>query len=208
MPASSRESRDPLGFAVAAMNRLAQSDLLDRLGIRKQTEKAVFAVTRTGFRTATTAGRAFARAGQARPRPGARPGAPSGRGVFDLTPTDDEQMLVDVVTELATEVVRPAAADADAACATPADGAEGRQRVGLPILGVPESLGGLSEERTAMAGIAGRRGARQGRPRHRRRRPCPRIGRHRDLAVGERRAAGDVPPGVHRRRACPPRPSR
>ena len=65
---SSRESRDPIGFAVAAMNRLAQSDLLDRLGIRKQTEKAVFAVTRTGFRTATTAGRAFARAGQARQR--------------------------------------------------------------------------------------------------------------------------------------------
>ena len=97
---SSRESRDPIGYAVAAMNRLAQSDLLDRLGIRKQTEKAVFAVTRSGFRTATTAGRAFARAGR-RGRAGHRPGASPNRGVFDLTPTDDEQMLVDVVTELA-----------------------------------------------------------------------------------------------------------
>ena len=58
------ESRDPLGYAVAAMNRLAQSDLIDRLGIRKQTEQAVFTVTRRGFRTATTAGRAFARAGK------------------------------------------------------------------------------------------------------------------------------------------------
>jgi alkylation response protein AidB-like acyl-CoA dehydrogenase len=133
------------------MNKLAQSDLLDRLGIRRQTEKAVFTVTRSGFRTATTAGRAFARAGR-RGRAGTRPGAPRSRGVFDLTPTEDEQMLVDVVTELATEVVRPAAADADAACATPDEVLRAGNEIGLPILGVPEALGGLSEERTAMAG--------------------------------------------------------
>ena len=54
---SSGESRDPIGYAVAALNRLAQSELLDRFGIRRQTEKAVFAVTRSGFRTATSAGR-------------------------------------------------------------------------------------------------------------------------------------------------------
>jgi alkylation response protein AidB-like acyl-CoA dehydrogenase len=148
---SSRERRDAIGYAVAAMNRLARSDLLDRLGMRKQTEKAVFAVTRGGFSTATTAGRAFARAGQ-RGHAGVRPGASRSQGVFDLTPTDDEQMLVDVVTELATEVVRPAAADADAACATPEGVLKAGNEIGLPILGVPESLGGLSDQRTAMVG--------------------------------------------------------
>jgi alkylation response protein AidB-like acyl-CoA dehydrogenase len=149
---SSRESRDPIGYAVAAVNRLAQSELLDRLGIRRQTEKAVFTITRGGFRTATTAGRAFARAGQ-RGRPGARPGTPTSRGVFDLTPTDDEQMLVDVVSELSAEVVRPAAAEADAACATPTEVLAAGNEIGLPILGVPESLGGLTEERSAVAGV-------------------------------------------------------
>ena len=148
---STRDGRDPLGYAVAAMNKLAQSELLDRLGIRKHTERAVFTVTRGGFRTATTAGRAFARAGK-RGRAGTRPGAAPARGVFDLTPTEDEQMLVDVVTELATEVVRPAAADADTACATPAEVLAAGNEIGLPILGVPESLGGLSDERTAMTG--------------------------------------------------------
>ena len=149
---AARESRDPIGYAVAAMNKLARSDLLDRLGIRRQAEKAVFTVTRGGFRTATTAGRAFARAGRTG-QAGARPGVAQGRGVFDLTPTEDEQLLVDVVTELATEVVRPAAADADAACATPVDVLRAANEIGLPILGVPESLGGLSEERTATAGV-------------------------------------------------------
>ena len=148
---STRDGRDPLGYAVAAMNKLAQSELLDRLGIRKHTERAVFTVTRGGFRTATTAGRAFATAGK-RGRAGTRPGAAPARGVFDLTPTEDQQMLVDVVTELATEVVRPAAADADTACATPPEVLAAGNEIGLPILGVPESLGGLSDERTAMTG--------------------------------------------------------
>ena len=58
---ASTESRDPIGLAVAALSRLAQSDLLDRVGLRKQAEQTVFTVTRTGFRTATSAGRAFTR---------------------------------------------------------------------------------------------------------------------------------------------------
>ena len=76
-PAASRATRS--GYAVAALNRLAQSDLLDRLGLRKQAEQAVFTVTRGGFRTATTAGRAFARAGQPRAarHPGRRPPRPA-----------------------------------------------------------------------------------------------------------------------------------
>src|SRR5262245_23560870 len=145
------ETRDPIGYAVAAMNRLAQSDLLDRLGLRRQTEQAVFTVTRGGFRTATTAGRVFARAGR-RGKPGQRAAATSSPDVFDLTPTDDEQMLVEVVTELATEVVRPAAADADGACTAPPEVLAAANEVGLPLLGVPESLGGVSEERAVMAG--------------------------------------------------------
>ncbi len=52
---ASGESRDPIGFAVAALNRMAQSELLDRVGLRKQAEQAVFTVTRSGFRSATAA---------------------------------------------------------------------------------------------------------------------------------------------------------
>jgi alkylation response protein AidB-like acyl-CoA dehydrogenase len=145
------ETRDPIGYAVAAMNRLARSDLLDRLRLRRQAEQAVFTVTRGGFRTATTAGRVFARAGK-RGRAGARATHTAPSGVFDLTPTEDEQLLVDVVTELASEVLRPAAADADVACAAPAEVLTAAHEIGLPLLGVPESLGGISEERAVMAG--------------------------------------------------------
>jgi len=148
---SSQESRDPIGFAVAALSRVAQSDLIDRLGLRKQAEQAVFTVTRSGFKTMTTASRGFTKAGK-KGKPGVRVPAAAAKGVFDLTPTEDEQMLVDVVTEFADEVVRPSATEADESCEAPEALLKASLEIGLPILGVPEALGGISEERSAMAG--------------------------------------------------------
>ena len=147
---SGQESRDPIGYAVAALNRLAQSSLLDRIGLRKQTEQLVYTATKGGFRTAAAAGRAFARKGSK--GPGVRSAAAAGDGVFDLTPSEDEQMLVEVMREFAAEVVRPVASEADHACATPEAVLKGGLEIGLPLLGVPESLGGISEERSAVAG--------------------------------------------------------
>lgn len=147
----SSESRDPIGYLVAGLNRLAQTDLLDKVRLRKPAEQAVFSVTRTGFKTMTNASRTFAKAGK-KGQPGTRPTAAAASGVFDLTPGEDEQMLVDLVAEFADEVVRPAAAEADKACAAPDELLKASLEIGLPILGVPESLGGVSEERSAMAG--------------------------------------------------------
>lgn len=147
----STESRDPIGYLVAGLNRLAQTDLLDKVRLRKPAEQAVFSVTRTGFKTMTNASRSFAKAGKSA-QPGTRPATAAPSGVFDLTPGEDEQMLVDVVTEFAEEVVRPAASEADKACAAPDSLLKSSLEIGLPILGVPEALGGISEERSAMAG--------------------------------------------------------
>jgi alkylation response protein AidB-like acyl-CoA dehydrogenase len=147
----SSESRDPIGYLVAGLNRLAQSELLDRVGLRKQAEQAVFSTTSSGFRVVANASRPFTRRGS-RTGPGVRVPGASGDGLFDLTPTEDEQMLVDVATDFASELLRPAAADADRSCAAPPEVLGQSLEIGLPILGVPESLGGIAETRSAMAG--------------------------------------------------------
>ena len=134
---SSKESRDPIGLAVAALSLVARSDLVDRLGLRRQAEQAVFTVTRSGFRTMTSASRTFARRGS-KGQPGVRVPPAVPKGVFDLTPTEDEQMLVDGVTEFATEVVRPAAAEANETCQAPEALLKASLEIGLPILGLPE----------------------------------------------------------------------
>jgi alkylation response protein AidB-like acyl-CoA dehydrogenase len=149
---ASTERRDPIGHLVAGLSRLAQADLLDRLGLRRQAERAVFTVTRSGFSTLTRAGRTFTRAGS-RGKGGVRPAPAGANGDFDLTPTEDEQLLVDVVTEFASEVVRPAASDADSGCAAPRELLDAAVEIGLPILGLPESLGGVARQRSAMAGV-------------------------------------------------------
>jgi alkylation response protein AidB-like acyl-CoA dehydrogenase len=148
---SENERRDPIGLAVAALNKFAQSEIIDRLGIRKTSEQTVFRVTSAGFKTAGAAGRAFARAGGK--GGGKRVPAAQPTGLFDLTPSEDEQMLVDVVTDFATEMVRPAAAEANEACAAPEDLLKSSLEIGLPILGVAEELGGIATERSAVAGV-------------------------------------------------------
>ena len=148
---TANDKADPIGFAVSALNRLAQLPVLDRFGLRRPTERAVFEATRTGFRTVGAVNRRFARAGSRRGTPARVPSAPR-TDLFDLTPAEDEQMLVDVVTELADEVLRPAAAEADDASATPDKVLAAVREIGLPLLGVPESLGGISTERSATAG--------------------------------------------------------
>ena len=147
---ASSERRDPIGLMVAALNKLAQTDLVDRLGIRRSTEQTVFRVTSAGFRTIGATSRVFARTGSK--GAGTRLPAAQKTGVFDLTPSEDQQMLVDVVTEFAAEVVRPAAAEANEACLAPEDLLKASLEIGLPILGVPEELGGISEERSEMTG--------------------------------------------------------
>jgi alkylation response protein AidB-like acyl-CoA dehydrogenase len=145
------ESRDPIGYAVAALNSFAQSNVIDRLGLRKTSEKVVYEATRGGFLAVGAASRQFAKAGK-RGAAGKRPASAQPRGVFDLTPTEDEQMLVDVVTDFATEVLAPAAAEANDACEAPKEILQASLEIGIPILGVPEDLGGISGERSAMAG--------------------------------------------------------
>ncbi|SFC49658.1 hypothetical protein SAMN04487968_10770 [Nocardioides terrae] len=146
----SGDQRDAMGVLLATVQKVTTSSLLDRLGMRKQAEQLVFTSTSGGFRVAAAAGRTWQKVGSQ--KAGVRASRSAGDGVFDLTPTEDEQMLVDVVGEYAAELVRPAAAAADEACATPPEVLAAGLEIGLPMLGVPEALGGIAETRSAMAG--------------------------------------------------------
>ena len=143
--------RDAMGFGLAALNRIAGSKVIDRLGIRKPTERVVFQATKTGFRTVGAVNRTFVkRRGGGTP---SRTRTSQRTGVFDLTPTDDQDMIVSVVKELATEVLRPAAEKAEDACATPVEILEQAAELGLPLIEVPDDLGGLDDQRATTTGV-------------------------------------------------------
>ena len=142
---------DPMGLGLVVLNRIASSAAIDRLGLRKAAERAVYQGARSGFQLAAKANRTFATvSGGGAPR---RQGSASDSGVFDLTPTEDQQMIVGVVEEFAAEVLRPAAETAEAADDTSKEVLSQTTEFGLTLLNVPEELGGLSDERSVVTGV-------------------------------------------------------
>jgi len=136
-----------MGFGLRALNRLAGSDLLDRIKVRKGVEKALFRGTRDGFRTATAAGRTF-KAAQNLARP-ARQATGKPRALFDLTPDEEQQMFQEAVRDFSEAKVRKAAPEADAERAVPAELLAQANELGVNMLGVPEELGGVMHEQAA-----------------------------------------------------------
>ena len=143
--------RDPMGIGLAVLNRIASSEMIDKLGLRKATERAVYQGAKSGFQAVGAASRTFKKnKGSGKP---SRLSSHSSAGVYDLNPTEDQEMIVAVVKEFAEEVLRPGAHDADGADDTPDKVLAQTAEFGLTLLNVPEALGGLSEERSAVTGV-------------------------------------------------------
>jgi len=140
-----------MGFGLRALNRLAGSDLLDRIRIRKGVEKALFQGTKNGFRSATAAGRTF-KAAQQLGKP-ARQKKGKSKGLFDVTPDDEQQMFQEAGRAFAADQIRPAALAADDACATPPELLAQTAELGVSMLGVPEELGGVMVEQSAVTSV-------------------------------------------------------
>jgi alkylation response protein AidB-like acyl-CoA dehydrogenase len=140
-----------MGLGLRWLNKLAGSDLLDRIRIRKQVERALFTGTKSGFRSATAAGRTF-KAAQKLTGP-ARQAPSKPRGLFDVTPDDEQQMLQEGVRDFAEAKVRPAAGEADAERTTPAEILDQANQLGINMLGVPEELGGVMHEQAAVTSV-------------------------------------------------------
>ncbi|MFN8216536.1 MAG: acyl-CoA dehydrogenase family protein [Solirubrobacterales bacterium] len=140
-----------MGLGLRALGRLAGSDLLDRIRIRRGVERALFQGTKGGFRTATAAGRTF-KAAQRLGKP-ARQAPARSRGLFDLTPDDEQQMFQEAGRALAAEKIRPAAPAADERRATPPELLAQATELGVALLGVPEELGGVMPEQSAVTSV-------------------------------------------------------
>jgi alkylation response protein AidB-like acyl-CoA dehydrogenase len=151
MPSQQNFAERGMAVGLRALNRLAGSELVDRLGIREPTERFLHGASKTTARTAARAGRTFS-AAQKLSGPARQPRKP-GRGQFDLTPTDEQQMLRESVGDFATDRLRPIAQQADEACASPAELLTQANELGLTMIGVPEELGGAVEQRSAVTSV-------------------------------------------------------
>ncbi|BDU08017.1 putative acyl-CoA dehydrogenase [Nocardia cyriacigeorgica] len=132
------------------MTTLTGSELAEKYNLRKPIERVTYEGTKTGFRTLGAATRAFNKvAGGGQPKRLATNEAKN-KDYFDLTPTDEQQMIVETVREFAAEILRPAAHDADEAAAAPKDLLGRAAELGITLINVPEELEGAASERGAV----------------------------------------------------------
>nr|WP_280206395.1 acyl-CoA dehydrogenase family protein [Nocardia cyriacigeorgica] len=142
--------RDWMGAAMRVMTTLTGSELAEKYNLRKPIERVTYEGTKTGFRTLGAATRAFNKvAGGGQPKRLATNEAKN-KDYFDLTPTDEQQMIVETVREFAAEILRPAAHDADEAAAAPKDLLGRAAELGITLINVPEELEGAASERGAV----------------------------------------------------------
>ncbi|HLL86261.1 MAG TPA: acyl-CoA dehydrogenase family protein [Thermoleophilaceae bacterium] len=144
-------SQAALGLSLKALNRFAGLELVDRLGLREPAVRALRGASKQGFRTAGAAGRTFA-AAQRLGRP-ARPATGPRTDQFDLTPTDEQQMMSEAVGEFGQERLLPAARAADEACSAPVELLEQTTELGVVSMSIPEELGGVVSERSAVTSV-------------------------------------------------------
>src|SRR3954468_5552107 len=138
-------------IGLRALNGFAGMDVLDRIGMRDRAERYLHGASKQSVRTAGRAGRTFSSVAK-RGKP-ARPSTAPSRNLFDLTPSDEQQMLRESFAAFAAEKLRPAATEADMQSTAPDELLKHAAELGITMLGVPEELGGAVDERSTVTSV-------------------------------------------------------
>ena len=151
-----RHKRTVTDLGLALITPIVGSEFLDRHGLRGPLNRGLKYGVKQVFSTAGAATRQFKKV-QGVTKPPARL-KPGGSDYFDLTPDDDQKMIVDTVEQFAGEILRPAARGADDAAAYPSDLMARAAELGITAIKVPEDFDGIAEQRTTVTNALVARG--------------------------------------------------
>jgi alkylation response protein AidB-like acyl-CoA dehydrogenase len=139
------------GLGLNMLNRFAQSDWPDRLKVRRPIERLLYTGSRTGFQLVGAVSRQFGKSGTKLDSKQRLPAA--AKGLFDLSISDEQQMMRDTLQRFAKDVLRPAAHNADHDAVFPADIRLQAIELGLNFYAVPEALGGMAAEQSVVSNV-------------------------------------------------------
>src|SRR6201993_1274518 len=143
-----RHKRTPTDIGLALITPIVGQEFLDRYHLRDPLNRALRYGIKQAFSVAGASTRQFERIQGLRSGP-ARLKA-SGKNYFDLTPDEDQKLIVETVSEFAAEVLRPAARNADDAAAYPADLISKAAELGITAINVPEDFDGIAAHRSTV----------------------------------------------------------
>jgi alkylation response protein AidB-like acyl-CoA dehydrogenase len=132
-----------MGGGLRALNRIAESPFVERLGLEERAQRLVY---ESAKRMAETAAKAAKRLS---PKRSGKPTRPSRK--FDLSLSEEQQLMRDTLRRFADEVMQPAAREADDEGAPPEGFLETFGELGAIAMSVPEALGGAAEQVSAVS---------------------------------------------------------
>jgi len=132
---------DVMGGGLRVLNRIADSPLVERLGLEGRAQKLVYQGAK---RAAETAAKAAKRLAPKRSKERSRSSTK-----FDLSLSEEQQLMRDTLRRFADDVMQPAAREADDRSSAPDDLLEAFSELGAIAMSVPESLGGAAERVSA-----------------------------------------------------------
>ena len=146
-----KHKRTGIDVALGLLTPIVGQEFLDKYGLRDPLNRTLRYGTKTIFSTAGATGRQFKRVQNL--RGGATRLKTSGKDYYDLTPDDDQKLIVETVEEFAAEVLRPAAHDADAATTYPPDLVKKAAELGITAINIPEDFDGIAAERSSVTNV-------------------------------------------------------
>jgi alkylation response protein AidB-like acyl-CoA dehydrogenase len=143
-----RHKRTATDIGLALITPILGQEFLDRHGLRVPLNRGLRYGVKRAFSAFGASTRQFKRVqGLGKPPTRLRP---SGADFFDLTPDDDQKLILDTVGEFAEEILRPAAYDADDAAAHPADLIAKAAELGITAINIPEDFDGIAAHRSTV----------------------------------------------------------
>ncbi|GFG97236.1 acyl-CoA dehydrogenase family protein [Mycobacterium timonense] len=143
--------RTGVDIAIALITPLVGQEFLDKYRLRDPLNRALRYGTKTVFSTSATTSRQFKRVQNLRTGPTRLKS--SGKDYFDLTPDDEQKMIVETLDDFAEEVLRPAAHDADEAATYPRDLIAKAAELGITAINIPEDFDGIAAHRSSVTNV-------------------------------------------------------
>jgi len=132
-----------MGGGLRVLNRIADSPLVERLGLEQRAQRLVYEGAKRAAETAAKAAKRLApKRSSDRPRRSRK---------FDLSLSEEQQLMRDTLRRFADDVMQPAAREADDRSAPPDDFLETFSELGAMAMAVPEGLGGAAEQVSAVS---------------------------------------------------------
>ena len=144
-------SKNPMAASLAMLNKISSSSFVHKLGLYKPAQVVARTAVREGFRASTQVLRQF-KAAQKLVRPERFQKAERKSDLFDLTLSEEQQLVRDMATRFAREVLRPNASHADEQACPHPDYVTQLGELGLGQLVVPEKLGGAATSASVVTG--------------------------------------------------------